>query len=365
MCHNLGARQEAPMRSFRTLAAFALLALAVVLAACEGAQDALVRRVAARAAAQDDSLFAPDALRVLICGSASPLPHPTRARPCTAVFAAGKLWVVDVGPGSWNHMGGWRVPPELGAVLLTHFHSDHIGELGEWNLQSWVNGRNEPLRVIGPEGVQRVVAGFNEAYALDVVYRAAHHGADFVPPAVGVMSPQPIGFAEGNTSAVVHDSDGLRITAFLVSHAPVDPAVGYRFDYRGRSVVVSGDTVKSANLITAAKDVDVLVHEAQANHIVKILQEVATESRPRAAKIMGDIPDYHTSPVEAAEVANEANARLLVLSHLTPPPPNALVARMFARGVDDARDGDWVLADDGMLFTLPADSREIVRGEIE
>jgi ribonuclease Z len=365
MCHNLAARPEAPMRSLRTLTAFALLALAALLAACEGAQDALVRRVAARAAGQDDSLFAPDALRVLICGSASPLPHPTRARPCTAVFAAGKLWVVDVGPGSWNHMGGWRIPAKLGALLLTHFHSDHIGELGEWNLQSWVNGRESPLRVIGPEGVQRVVAGFNEAYALDVVYRAAHHGADFMPPAVGVMSAQPIAFSEGAASAVVHEADGLRITAFLVDHAPISPAVGYRFDYLGRSVVVSGDTVKSANLIAAAKDVDVLVHEAQANHIVKLLQEVATESRPRAAKIMGDIPDYHTSPVEAAEVANEANARLLVLSHITPPPPNAIVARMFVRGVEDAREGEWVLADDGMLFTLPASSREIARSELD
>ena len=352
------------MRSLRTLAAFASL-LAAFQLGCERAEDALLQRAAARLAAPRTDLFEPDALRVLICGSASPLPHPTRARPCTAVFAAGKLWVVDVGPGSWNHMGGWRVPADLGAVLLTHFHSDHIGELGEWNLQSWVNGREAPLEVIGPEGVQRVVAGFNEAYALDVGYRAAHHGADFMPPAVGVLSPRAIAFAEGDTSAVVHDADGLRISAFLVEHAPIAPAVGYRFDYRGRSAVVSGDTVKSPNLISAAKDVDVLVHEAQANHIVKLLQETAGASRPRVAKIMGDIPDYHTSPVEAAEVANAANARLLVLSHLTPPPPNALLERIFVRGVEEEREGEWVLADDGMLFTLPADSREIVRSTLE
>jgi ribonuclease Z len=342
------------------------LALAALLGlACADAEDALLRRAAAQLAETRDDLLADDALRVVICGSASPLPHPTRARPCTAVIAAGRLWVVDVGPGSWNHMGGWRIPPKLGAVLITHFHSDHIGELGEWNLQSWVNGREAPLTVIGPEGVQRVVAGFNEAYALDVGYRSAHHGADFMPPAVGTLVAAPFAFAEGAQSTVVHDADGLRITAFLVGHAPISPAVGYRFDWRGRSVVVSGDTVKSANLISAARDADLLVHEAQANHLVAILQEISATSRPRASKVLGDIPDYHTSPVQAAEVANEAGVALLVLSHLTPPPPNALVERIFVRGVDDVRPSGWLMADDGMLFTLPPDSDVIERSTLE
>jgi ribonuclease Z len=128
---------------------------------------------------------------------------------------------------------------------------------------------------------------------------------------------------------------------------------------------VSGDTVKSASLIRAAQGADVLVHEAQANHIVGVLQEVASANRPRVAKIMSDIPSYHTTPVEAAEVANEANVKLLVLSHLTPPPPNALLERIFVRGVDDVRPSGWVMADDGMLLTLPADSDAIEQGDIE
>src|SRR3546814_15847698 len=76
-----------------------------------------------------------------------------------------------------------RMPGErINGVLFTHFHSDHIGDLGEFNLQTWGAGRPTPLQVYGPEGVARVVTGFQEAYALDAGYRTAHHGADFLPP---------------------------------------------------------------------------------------------------------------------------------------------------------------------------------------
>ena len=335
--------------------------VAAALLGCEAAQDALLERVASRLATPRTDIYADDAMRVLICGSASPLPHPTRARPCTAIFAAGKMWVVDVGPGSWNHVGGWRIPAErIGAVLLTHFHSDHIGELGEWNLQSWVAGRPAPLQVIGPEGVQSVVAGFNEAYALDHEYRVVHHGAGFNVPELGLMEAAPVAFASGATSAVVHDADGLRITAFLVDHRPIVPAVGYRFDWRGRSVVVSGDTVKNANLIRVAKDADVLVHEAQANHLIALIGEAATElGRTRPAQIMHDIPSYHTTPVQAAEVANEAGVRLLVLYHLNPSPPNAFIERVFVRGMDAVRPKGWMLSDDGTLVELPVGSEAV------
>jgi ribonuclease Z len=298
---------------------------------------------------------------VLLCGTASPLPHPTRAKACVAVFAGDRFWVVDTGPGSWNRMGLWQIDGRrIGGILLTHFHSDHIGDLGEWNLQTWVAGRPGPLVVYGGPGVDRVVHGFSEAYALDNDYRTAHHGADVMVPAVGKMEARPVaGPAAGGAPAVVLQEDGLTITAFAVDHAPIHPAYGYRFDYRGRSVVVSGDTVKSPALVAAAKGADVLVHEAQANHLVALLRDGAAADRPRAAKLLGDIPSYHTTPVQAAEVANEAGVRLLVLYHLTPPPPAWIVEQAFVRGVSAVRPSDWVLGDDGTLVTLPPESTSV------
>ncbi|HEY9547319.1 MAG TPA: MBL fold metallo-hydrolase [Solimonas sp.] len=300
-------------------------------------------------------LFADDALRLVVCGSSSPLPSPDRARPCLAVIAGGHFYVVDTGSGSWNTMAMLRMPGErINGVLFTHFHSDHIGDLGEFNLQTWGAGRPTPLQVYGPEGVARVVTGFQEAYALDAGYRTAHHGADFLPPALEQMQAHTLTLSTDGTPTPAFTDGDLHVTVFPVDHRPVEPAVGYRFDYKGRSLVISGDTVKSQNLIKAAHGADLLAHEAQDNHLIARIGAVAAEvGRPRYAKIMADIPDYHTTPVQAAESANEAGVPLLLLYHLNPPPPNPIAARVFLRGVSAIRKDGVLMARDGMLIELP------------
>jgi ribonuclease Z len=159
--------------------------------------------------------------------------------------------------------------------------------------------------------------------------------------------------------ATALDAGGLKVTAILVDHGPVKPAYGYRFDYGGHSVTVSGDTVADQNLAHAAAGSDVLVHEALNPELVGILETTARAAgRPRPAKIMHDIPGYHTSPVDAARIANQAHARLLVYTHLLPVLPNAIAERAFLRGVSDVRPDGVVLGHDGLLVRVTKDGIE-------
>src|SRR5437867_10879364 len=352
-----GARHE-PLR--RILWALLAVAVAVVGAGVVALrsprlQDAIVARIARRRIGRDMSgLLERDALRVLLCGTSSPIPSARRAEACTAVFAGGHMWIVDTGPGSWRTLALRRVRGEaIGAVFYTHLHSDHIGELGELNLQTWAAGRPGPLRVYGPDGITELVHGFTEAYAADTRFRVAHHGADLLPPDRAAMIATPVRLG-GAEAARVLDEDGVVVTAFAVAHDPVKPAFGYRLDYRGRSVVVSGDTRPTPNLVTQAHDVDVLVHEAQANDVVHLMEAAARDAgEARIAKILGDIPSYHTSPADAAREAVAAGVRLLVLTHFTPPPDNALLRRIFRRDMEKVPPRGVVLGEDGTLVVLP------------
>jgi len=302
-------------------------------------------------------LAQPNELSVLLCGTGSPPPDVNRASACTIIAVGDDLYVVDSGLGSVRNLLLWHVPLEkITGVFITHFHSDHIAELGELRLQTWVAGRRAPLKVFGPPGIEDVVAGFNQAYAHDADYRTLHHGAAFLPPdAVAMVAVAlPLG---GAPTAIALQSGGLTVTAIRVQHDPVKPAYGYRFDYAGRSVTVSGDTAFYPPLARAARGTDVLVHEAQSNDLVAILGEaMTTYGRIRPAKIMHDIPDYHTTPVEAARIANMAGAKLLVFSHIIPPIPNVIAERAFLRGVSDVRPSGWVLGHDGTLIRLPGHS---------
>src|SRR6185369_9395794 len=267
----------------------------------EPLQDWLVHRTARGILTKHhEELFKDDALRVVACGTSSPLSDHDRASACVAVFAGDHFYIVDTGMGSWKNLALWRVPPEkIGAIFYTHYHSDHIAELGEFNLQTWGAGRPGPLRVFGPTGIDRLVNGFTEAYALDATYRTAHHGPVVMNPEKGRMQAMPFEVDPNDPKGtVVLEENGLVVRAFLVDHTPIKPAVGYRFDYKGRSVAVSGDTVPSKSLVAAAQGADVLFHEAQANFLVSIIREEAVAAgSTQYSKILGDIPSYHTSPV--------------------------------------------------------------------
>jgi ribonuclease Z len=343
-----------------------VVSIALVLAIAYAQRGAIALRLAERVVARNlatsqlDAL--PDGLHVVLCGAGSPLPDPRRSGPCVAVIAGQELYIVDAGSGASRSLARMRIPQgRIDAVLLTHFHSDHIDGLGELLLQRWANGASDsPTPVYGPPGVDGVVAGFNRAYAADARYRVAHHGPDTVPPSGAGGRARPFGTPALGEGRVVLESNGLRITAFRVDHTPVDPAVGYRFDYRGRSVVLSGDTRKSANLESFAEGVDLLVHEALSRELVALIERgAAAAGRANIEKIAEDIVDYHTSPVEAAEIARDARVGNLVYYHIVPPLPLAPLEAVFLEGVDDVFDGPVTVGRDGTWVSLPADSDAI------
>ena len=340
-------------RCLRRVAALGI-ALAFSLG-CERLIDAQIERNLTRV---QTGLPDEPGLHVVLCGTGSPIADASRAAACTAVLAAGQLYLVDVGPGAWESADLANLPlARLSGVLLTHFHSDHIGDLGEAITGSWIAGRAQPLDVYGPAGTAGVVRGFVDAYARDADARARHHGEQAMPRAAAGAIAHEIALDTDDPalpSAVVVDRDGLRITAFAVDHAPVRPAVGYRFDYAGRSVVVSGDTKKSPGVAKHASGADLLVHEALLPEAAMRASAVAARiGNARLAKLASDIPGYHTAPVEAAELAQAAGAKKLVLTHLVPGPNNFLARRLFLRGVGAAYGGEVVLGEDGMRFDLP------------
>ena len=235
----------------------------------------------------------PDGLHVGLCGAGSPMPDERRLGACTVVVAGKRLFVFDTGNGSARNIGKMGfIHGHIDAVFLTHFHSDHIDGLGELLMQRWVStGNAVPVPLYGPPGVEQVVAGFMQAYGQDQHYRVAHHGEATVPASGFGALVKPFNAPPQGHVVLIKDGD-LEISAFDVDHRPVHPAVGYRITYKGRSVVLSGDTRKSAAVQREAAGVDLLVHEALSVRMVGLLEQgAAAAGRPNVSKLMADIVD--------------------------------------------------------------------------
>ena len=300
------------------------------------------------------ALFAQDleGLKVTMCGTSSPLPAPGRAQACVAVETPDHLYIVDAGSGSSATANLSSLPMEkLRGILITHFHSDHISDIGDFNLNSWVAGRPEPMQIIGPEGVDRVVEGFNIAYELDRGYRVAHHGAELLNPELGVLESRTV--EEG----VIVEEDGLRITSFEVSHPPIEPAFGYRLDYGGRSVVISGDSLVTEKIIRISDGADVVLHDAMALQLVRGAEGMTRSTgNTRLATVLHDIQDYHGSTADLKQLVEQANVGQLALYHLVPAPRNDMALGVYVNSMPEGA----VITEDGMVFSLPAESNEIV-----
>ena len=294
-------------------------------------------------------------LHVVLVGTGGPFPNTERVSVATAVIAGGEFIMVDMGPGTVRNALLQRLPlGSLSAVFLTHFHSDHIGDLGEANMYSWVQGnRKNRLEVFGPPGVKKVVAGYALAYAQDSLYRTDHHGENVAPAEGAAPVARTINIQDPDQAERVFDRNGLKAWAFMVDHFPAEPAIGFRFEYKGKKVVITGDTKQIHTLVGQADKADLFICEALDARTIHLAAGVAKEvNQPSLSKIFTDITEYHLTPVQAAEIAQKAGVKRLVFYHVVPPPTNFILKRRYLKGVDDVYKGDVEIGEDGMAFTF-------------
>lgn len=327
--------------------------------------SAAFNRVLDQRVGTDPSLELRDGLHVYLCGTGSPMPDATRAGPCLGVLAGTRAFVFDVGSGGTRNLGSMGFPTQrLEAVYLTHLHSDHIDGLGELLTISWIGGsRTEPTPVRGPVGTQEVVDGFNAAYRLDSTYRVAHHGTEVANPNGfgGVAEEIRIPAGPGGQLVLLDDGD-LKITAIRVEHAPIEPAFGYRIDYKDRSISISGDTIYQSRFVTASEGVDVMLHEALDKEMVEAIgTKLGERGLKNPAKIFSDILDYHTDPEEAARAAQEAGAKSLVYYHIVPQLPVKILESVWLGDSKSMFDGKITVGQDGLIISLPAGSEAITQ----
>ena len=246
-----------------------------------------------------------DSLKVVLLGTgAGPAVNLRQYGASTLVEAGGQRFLFDCGRGATLRLAEAGVPlGSITRVFLTHLHSDHVLQLPDLLLVGWAAGRRAvPLAVWGPAGTRDMMEHLQQAFAFDIRIR---RDVDEHFPASGIT----VVSHEVTTDSVVFAEHGVTVTAFLVDHGPVQPAFGYRVDYRGRSVVLSGDTRVSENLVRHAQGTDVLVHE--------VLDPEEVRNRPNrpSAAVVEAIIAHHTTPEQAGEVFRRVAPRLAVYSH--------------------------------------------------
>jgi ribonuclease Z len=285
-------------------------------------------------------------LHAILLGTGIPIPNPERATASTLIVAGGKTFMVDTGFNSVSRLAenGYQ---RVDHVLYTHFHIDHYGDLDRLFFSRGGGGaESEPLSVMGPKGSKAIVDKVVASVAIDEKYRIEHHGEHWSPNAMQATTQE---FDPG----VIYDEDGLKITMFEVDHEPIEHSVGYRFDYEGKSVVISGDTIKSDSLIAAAQDCDLLIHEAMNATVLQAVLPGLKRRNPRGGALLEDLMGVHTSTTEVAEIARATRAKKVVLTHLVPSiAPIEAQEKMFVRGMSEIYSGPIVVGRDNMIFTV-------------
>jgi ribonuclease Z len=244
--------------------------------------------------------------KVTLLGTGNPRPVMSRFGPSILVEAGKEKLLFDCGRGATQRLYQLNIPfTAITGLFLTHLHSDHTVGIPDLWLTGWVLGRDTPLPVWGPKGTKAMMKHLQEAYAFDIHIR---RDVDTKLPGAGVMV-----IAKDIEEGLVYDNGGVKVTAFLVDHGEIKPAFGYRLDYGGHSVTLSGDTRPSENLIRFAHGTDVLIHEVIDVVSYEGLSKGDTSEQEK--KIIG----HHTTAEQAGIVFTRVKPRLAVYSHIVPP----------------------------------------------
>ena len=239
-----------------------------------------------------------DFIKVTLLGTGSPRPSVERSGPAVLVEVGGKYLLFDTGRGVVQRLQQLDIRiSDIQQIFITHLHSDHVSALDDIWLTGWIYQRPMPLNIYGPEGTTSFVDHLKQAYSYDVQLRNQYSGLDLNAGAVISSDIKP---------GVIYSEEGIKVTAFLVDHRPVDPAYGYRIDFGERSVVISGDTTYSQSLVDHSLETDLLVHEIMA------VKSELLEKNPRLQKIQR----YHTSPEQLAKVLENTKPRAAVMTHV-------------------------------------------------
>lgn len=274
---------------------------------------------------------------ILLGTGGGPRPKKNASSTAQVIVVNGVAYVVDCGDGVARQLVLAGVPlPSLRHIFLTHHHSDHNADYGNLLLLSWAAGLKSRVDTWGPPPIAQMTRLFLEMNAFDINLRIADEGR--VPLAPLIQSHEITG------GGIVMQDDHVKVTAALVDHPPIEQAFAYRFDTADRSIVISGDTAMSKNLIALARGADVLVHEVLwLPGVDRLVAKV-----PNASTLKEHIIASHTSAEDCGRVAAMAGVKTLVLSHLVPPDDPAITDQMWIAAAKKHFRGTVILGKDLM-----------------
>jgi ribonuclease BN (tRNA processing enzyme) len=269
---------------------------------------------------------------VLLGNKGGPLVLKNYACSSSLILFNGKSYVVDCGYGTTNQLVAYGIQPhQVRTILITHNHSDHVLELGPLLYNAWAGGLREEIHVWGPPPVAQIVGDFLQSVKYDIDIRIADEGRPDLRKLVVVH--------EFEATGPVFELEGLKVSATKVRHPPLTHAYAYRFDTQARSIVLSGDTTYSPELIAFAMGADVLVHEAM---YLPTLERLLARN-PNAPTLLAHLLASHSTTEQVGEVAAAAGVKTVVLYHFVPGGDPSITDEMWAEGVRKHFSGEVIV----------------------